>query len=257
MQIVTGYKGEAHITSNDDQGRNQGTFGTDNYVLSVGSMFAGTIATANEIQIADGEGVIQGVHFRQEPGTYASVTIENGTQGMQRRDLIVARYTKDASTGVEDITLLAIKGEPAESSPAVPSYISGDILGGDLEADYPLYTVALDGVNVTGITAMFSILKPMKELQDLTASLDRRVSNLVKTKRVTYTNRTFTINNNGYVLLDNESFLGLNVISVNIMSWLAATGAWGLAFGNANVLYIIGTPGVTVNQPVVDVAYIS
>ena len=35
MKIVTGYTGTPHITSNDQQGFNQGVFGTGNIVLGV------------------------------------------------------------------------------------------------------------------------------------------------------------------------------------------------------------------------------
>ena len=53
MRIVTGYKGEAHITSNDDQGRNQGIFGPDRYVLWVGNKMATTASGTNAVQIAE------------------------------------------------------------------------------------------------------------------------------------------------------------------------------------------------------------
>lgn len=164
MQIVTGYKGEAHISSNDEQGKNQGIFGTGSYVLNIGSKFAATAITANDIQIADGEGVMQGVHFRVDPGTYDTVTIENGEQGVKRKDLIVCRYTKNASTGVETTEWVVIKGTPAASNPVRPSATSGNILAGDVVADMPFYEVNLNGINLSGITPLFSTLVPQEEL---------------------------------------------------------------------------------------------
>lgn len=160
MKIVTGYAGEAHITSNDDQGLLQGIFGSGSYILPVRGRFAATLVSSNELQISDGEGVLQGVHFRTEPGTTDSVTIENGTQGMQRIDLICARYQKDAETGIETMTWINHKGTPAESNPATPSITSGDLLAGDTLAEFPIYSVRLSGITVQSVTLLATIISP-------------------------------------------------------------------------------------------------
>lgn len=165
MKIVTGYQGKAHITSNDDQGRNQGIFGTDSYVTSVGQQFAATLVNANELDIADGEGVMQGVHFRIEPGEVDAANLQNGTSGMKRIDLVVARYTKDSSTGIENVALVVIKGTESSSTPAVPAYNSGEILKGKNTVDFPLYKVTYNGINVSSVDRMFTKLQTMAELQ--------------------------------------------------------------------------------------------
>ena len=69
MKIVTGYTGQPHVTSNAAQGFNQGIFGTGNYVLNVGNKFNAVLTDVNTVTISDGEGVLQGVHFRIDPGT--------------------------------------------------------------------------------------------------------------------------------------------------------------------------------------------
>lgn len=165
MKIITGYKGESHITPNEIQCENQGAFGTGSYVMNIGSKFAPTLISANELQIADGEGVMQGVHFRVDPGTYDTVTIENGSQGMNRKDLIVCRYTKDAGTGVEQTEWVVIKGTPTSGSATRPSPTAGDIRTGSTIADMSMFEVVLSGVNVTAVNALFSTIKTMSEMQ--------------------------------------------------------------------------------------------
>ena len=165
MQIVTGYKGQAHITANDDQGRNQGTFGESSYVLSVGSKFAPTLLSANSLKIADGEGVHQGVHFRVDPGTYDTVTIDNGEQGKNRKDLVVCRYTKDGGTGIESCDWVVIKGTAVSGTATRPSHITGDILGGSLTVDMPFFEVALSGINVSAVTSLFTTVNGMATMQ--------------------------------------------------------------------------------------------
>lgn len=175
MKIVTGYQGKAHITSNDDQGRNQGIFGTDSYVTSVGQQFAATLVNANELDIADGEGVMQGVHFRIEPGEVDAAKLQNGTSGMKRIDLVVARYTKDSSTGIENVALVVIKGTESSSTPAVPAYNSGEILKGKNTVDFPLYKVTYNGINVSSVDRMFTKLQTMAELQTAVNKLNTEI----------------------------------------------------------------------------------
>lgn len=176
MKIITGYKGEAHITSNEIQGENQGIFGTGSYVMNVGNKFSPTLISANELQISDGEGVIQGVHFRVDPGTYDSVTIENGAQGMNRKDLVVCRYTKDAETGVEQTEWVVKKGTATSGTATRPSATSGNIRTGSTLAEMAMFEIVLSGINVTAVNPLFSVLKSMKELMDLENELNTKNS---------------------------------------------------------------------------------
>lgn len=157
MQIVTGYTGEPHITSAQDRAINQGIVGEDSYVLSVGSQLEATAASANYIRIADGVFCLQGCMAVIGEGDYDEVTIDSGTAGMNRRDLIVARYTRDTSTEVESMELAVVKGTPTSGSPQDPYYEDGSIQAGDTVVEYPLWRVTLTGVNVT-LTRMAKVV---------------------------------------------------------------------------------------------------
>lgn len=151
MDIVTGHVGSAHVTSWQDRDLNQGIFGPDTYILNVGSKLAATIISNNEIRIADGTLVMQGCQGVIQKGTYDTISIDNGTQGLKRNDLICAQYTKSA--GVESMSLVVIKGTAA-STPSDPSYTSGDIQNGDTPVQVPIYRVALDGLSISSITRL-------------------------------------------------------------------------------------------------------
>ena len=164
MNIVTGYKGQPHVTAQQDRNKNRGIFGSDSYRLLVGSNMAATIVSANEITIADGVVCVQGCIGEIPAGTSESLTIENGAQGMQRLDRIVVRYTKDGSTGVEDMTLRVIKGTPAASNPALPAYTSGSIANGDAVVEVPLYTVTINGLAITSVSLVMTGMWPMSKM---------------------------------------------------------------------------------------------
>lgn len=176
MNIITGYRGEAHITSAQDRGKNQGAFGVDSYILNVGDKLAADVVSANEVRIRDGVLSMQGCVASIDEGAYDSCEISNGTQGMQRRDLIVARYTRNAETNIEDISLVVIEGTPASSSPSDPAYNSGDIQAGDSPVDFPLYRVNINGVSISSTTKLASSVRTQAETDTLVNTLNSTIS---------------------------------------------------------------------------------
>lgn len=158
MNIITGYRAEAHITAQQDRDTNIGIFGDGTAILDVGSNMASTVISANEVQIADGIMVAEGCTAEIAKGTTESLTIANGTQGMKRTDLIVARYTKNAGTAVESMTLAVITGTPAASDPATPAHNTGLIADGDSPVDFPLYKVNLDGISITSVDCLVDVV---------------------------------------------------------------------------------------------------
>ena len=119
MEIVTGYREKPHITSEKWADLNRGIIGAEEYVLGVGRMFESELVSNNLLKIYDGCGVFQGREFSTSAGQSDEITIENGTQGEKRIDLIVARYTKNEDTKIETIEPVLIKGTPSASDPAL------------------------------------------------------------------------------------------------------------------------------------------
>lgn len=173
MIIITGFRNDPHIYSHQERNTNIGVFGDGTHILDVGSQMAATVISANEVQIADGMLVAEGCTAEIARGTTESLTIENGTQGMYRTDLIVARYTKASGTGIEDMELAVVKGTPAAASPATPSYNTGLIADGDSPVDFPLYQVNIDGISITSVDALVDTIC-VKEIAENHASFKER-----------------------------------------------------------------------------------
>lgn len=165
MDIITGYRAEAHITAQQDRDTNISIFGSDTHILEIGSQLAATIISANEVQIADGLMIAQGCTAEIARGTTESLAISNGSQGMYRTDLIVARYSKDAGTAVESMDLVVIEGTPAASNPQTPAYTSGTIAEGDTTVDFPLYKVNIDGISITSVDCLVDITSIIGQIE--------------------------------------------------------------------------------------------
>lgn len=167
MQIVTGRTGEAHVTSIQDRALNQGLAGINAYILDTGEKLDIDIQTSNEIHIKDGALMVQGCLSAIEPGTYDTVTFSNGSQGMQRKDLVVCRYTYDAEQQVEKTEWAVIQGTPAVSNPAVPSITNtGDIQSLDPIVDTGIFVATFNGVNLISVEPCVPTLKSASELEE-------------------------------------------------------------------------------------------
>nr|DAG21481.1 MAG TPA: hypothetical protein [Caudoviricetes sp.] len=175
MELVTGRSGKPHITSQQVRQLQQGIFGANACILNTGSMLAPEVQSSNKIRIKDGALMFQGALFTVKVGVYDEVTINNGNQGMKRKDVIAVKYTYDSSRNIESGEWAVVQGTPAASNPAVPSMpvTDGDIQAGDAEVYCPVFVINLDGINVTGVDIippmmddMSTINKYLSELQD-------------------------------------------------------------------------------------------
>lgn len=172
MEIITGYVGKKHVTSEQERDVNQGIVGPGSYVLKTGMQMEAEVSSNNEIKIRDGVLMHQGCTASIKKNTYDSLTIINGSQGMKRIDLIVARYEKNQDNRIESLDLKVIQGTPAESTPTVPEYTEGDIQAGDYVADMPMYQVIIDGLNITEVKKVFEVAPDIGAMKKEIAELN-------------------------------------------------------------------------------------
>lgn len=165
VHLVTGYAGRGHVTAAAEGLFNAGVCGLDRYVLQTGTRFAASIMNNNLITIGAGDLVDQGRHIGIPTNTTMDISVENGTQGRKRYDLIVMRYNKDAATSVESASLAIIKGAETTGTPVLPTCITGDIFSGALQDDTPLYQVYINGLTLESVTPLFTVIDSLAGLR--------------------------------------------------------------------------------------------
>lgn len=185
MQLNTGDTGRA-VSPAADGSLYSKIFGSGCYVLSGGNELKAEIQSNNLIKIYDGDLIMQGRHSYIPASDSDNVTINNGSQGMNRKDLIVARYTKD-STGVEDVTLQVVQGMATSGAATAPGYTDGDILKGATAKDFPLYEVSLTGINITEVKKLFKVLGTNEDLSNKLTELNGKRTPQVATYSDAYT----------------------------------------------------------------------
>ena len=161
LDLVTGYKGQNHVTAEQWADFNRGIYG-DAAILPIGSKMQVEIQTANQITVKDGTGVFDGRQVYIGYGESENIAIESGTQQMLRHDIVVIKYTKDETSGVENVAFEVITGTPVASDPTDPSYQDMDIRTGVFTSQKPFCRVRLNGVAIEGV----DMLVEVKEFAD-------------------------------------------------------------------------------------------
>lgn len=178
--LMDSYAGGPHITETQIGLANQATFGADDYVLEGGRESEAQVLTNNSIRIFDAVYCIQGRRDVIPASGYTDVTIANGTQGMNRNDIIVRRYKKNESSEIESTEYAVIKGTPNAGAAVDPEVTTGDIRSGATLHEMALYRVKITGLNITAVEPMFNILKNMASLQKELAELNSKITILNK-----------------------------------------------------------------------------
>lgn len=133
------------VTPSDDAARSKGIFG-DNAVLAIGEQCRYEIISNNLVRIYDGTYFLQGHQIKIPPNSYHDFIIENGTQGVERYDLIGFRYSN--TNGGSDIVV-------KDAGETIPE--QGDLWSGADSADGYLYRVKLNGLTIENVEQLFYV----------------------------------------------------------------------------------------------------
>lgn len=175
MKIMSGKTGGPHVTSQQFRQLVEGTVGQGSYILNSGENLEAELSSNNLLKIRSGIMSHHGNLSVVDIGTYDEVTIQNGTQGMKRIDLIVNRYTKNDETGIEENEWVVLMGTPDAESPVAPAYTEGNLQEGDLVDDCPVFEVHLDGINVTEVVNLLSISPDIPTLNASLSDLTNKI----------------------------------------------------------------------------------
>ena len=156
LDLVTGYKGQNHVTAEQWADFNRGIYG-DAAILPIGNKMQVEIQTANQITVKDGTGVFDGRQVYIGYGESENIAIESGTQQMLRHDIVVIKYTKDESSGIENVAFEVVTGVPVASNPQDPAYQDMDIRTGVFTSQKPFCRVRLNGVAIEGVDMLVEV----------------------------------------------------------------------------------------------------
>lgn len=161
---VFAFQGKDHITASQLGRIVEGVAGKGRYVLPTLNQMTAEMQTANKVRVGTGDLVMDGRVVTNEAAV--DLTVESGTSGYKRNDLVVCRYTKNASTGVENFAAEVVKGTPTTGTAADPEVTEGDISTGSASAVMPLWRIPLDGITPGAPVRIAPVASTLKTLGD-------------------------------------------------------------------------------------------
>lgn len=165
MEIITGRTGQPHVYAADDAEIYKLFLGDGDFCLVTGNKLDAQVVTATQVNIRDGSLIMQGRLAKIRPSDgYDTMTLDAGTTGYKRVDLIVAEYSQETTETqveqggevvtvrdmIETVELKVIKGTPNASAFVEPSITTGNIDNGDTH-QMKLWAVRIDGINFDSI----------------------------------------------------------------------------------------------------------
>ena len=178
ITVNTAPEAEPHIYAEDDAAIFQAMFGEDG-VSSIGQACKATVLSNNKVRIADGVLCVGG-HFARIPyGEYVDCEIANGQSGKNRNDIIVAKFVTTGSGGIDTMTC-EVKQGTAGTTAADPALTQNDIYKGGKIREFPLYRVKIEGLNITAVEQLFTVVPTNEELIKTVAELNGNYANNVR-----------------------------------------------------------------------------
>lgn len=163
--LITGKGGTPHITSGDMGAIQAGVIGNGSYLLqgSDGTFPTVTMQDANHALIPVLNLVVEGRYARVTEAETA--TIESGTSGQNRNDLVCLKYTRN-NQNIETAAIAVLKGTPNTGTAADPTVPSGSIHSASGTAWIPIARIPIRGITPDTPVMLIKQLPPMSKLWD-------------------------------------------------------------------------------------------
>lgn len=124
-----------------------------------------TKLTDNSVQVDSGVYSLKGFMLHVEAGTAITLTIDSGTAGQKRNDLVVAELVKNGGGGgIDTLQFKVIKGTSTSGTPVDPTLTQQDVNATGITRQEALCRVSLDGVTVTAVTMMADIIDNLSSI---------------------------------------------------------------------------------------------
>lgn len=164
FELVTGHGAEPHVDADDHALLYASFIGSGVYRLIGVKTAEIEVTSENEVTISPGMFLIHGRFARvKDP---ISLSIETGSQGQNRNDLVVCEYSYSGNeTEIDDMELVVVTGTPANPGSETDPSIEDDLTLFDIEyggsitsetiVQIPLWRVPKEGLTTQDPVALF------------------------------------------------------------------------------------------------------
>lgn len=141
-----------HIYAEDDAQVHRALIGSSGITLADNKL-ACTKVNNNTVRLASGVYSVQGYLIAVQGGTTADLTVDSGSSGAYRHDLVVADFTRGGGATADTFEFVIVKGTNATSAGAAvdPSLTQNDLTAGGSRRQEALYRLIINGTTLSSI----------------------------------------------------------------------------------------------------------
>jgi len=157
ITIYTPESAGAHIYAEDDAQLNRARFGGSGITLADNKL-ACTIVNNNTVRLASGQYSNQGYMLSVVGGTTEDLTVDSGTAGAYRIDLVVAEFTRGGGSVADTHVFKILKGtDSSTASGAVdPALTQDNLATGGNSRQEALYRLRINGTTIASVERVAS-----------------------------------------------------------------------------------------------------
>lgn len=155
ITIYTPPTASAHIYAEDEAQHNRARFGGSG-ITEADNLLALTKVDNNTVRLDSGLYCMQGYMLSVPGGSTENLTVDSGTSGMYRKDLVIAEFTRGGGAVADTLVFRILKGTPAASEAAAsdPALIQNNLAAGGTTRQEALYRISIAGTTLNTITRL-------------------------------------------------------------------------------------------------------
>ena len=161
ITVYTPPEASAHIYAEDQAQINRARIGNGGSGISdADSILTCTKVNDNTVRLSSGVYYNQGYDVVVPGGTTEDLSVDSGTAGQYRKDLVVSHFIKGGGATGDTHILEVKKGIPAASleSASDPALEDDDLSTGGTEREEALYRLTISGSTLSAITRIAPII---------------------------------------------------------------------------------------------------
>ena len=156
MKAITIYTPDTatpHIYAEDDAQIHRALIGNSGITLA-DNQLACSVVNSNTVRLASGLYSMQGYMLSVQPGTTQDLTVDSGSAGAYRHDLVVAEFVRGGGTTADAFVFKIVKGTNAtsESGATDPALTQDNLITGGSVRQEALYRLSISGTEISAVT---------------------------------------------------------------------------------------------------------
>jgi len=151
-----------HVYAEDDAQLHRALLGGSGITFA-DDQLACTVVNNNTVRLAAGAYTMQGYIIVVQGGTVADLTVDSGSAGAYRHDLVVADFIRGGGAVADQFTFHVVKGTNAASAQNAedPALIQDDLTAGGSQRQEALYRLIINETAIVGVERIAQLITQM------------------------------------------------------------------------------------------------